>query len=399
MKKLLLLGGSRYLLPVIERAHKKGCYVITCDYLPDNFAHKYADEYVNASIIDKDKVLAIARQKKIDGVMSFACDPGVVTAAYVAEMLQLPRVADYEAVCILQNKDLFRKFLYENGFNVPKAKGFSTPEEALKKVDMYNWPIIVKPVDSAGSKGVTRVDSKDKLISAIKKAFKVSISKRIIIEEFIESLGDPTDCDCFSINGDMRCVAFSGQKFDPNAENPYTPAGFVFPSDLEIENQQAIALDLQKLCDLLDLQTSIYNVEARVGKDGKVYLMEVSPRGGGNRLSEMIFYSTGIDLIDASICAALGEKVERVTTPICKGFWYEHILHSNKNGKFKSVEINDDLMKFLIEKDIWLKNGDNVSSFTGANETIGTLVFKFPTKEIMDEVLKKITTKIEVVVE
>ena len=84
-KKLMLLGGLRYLLPVIEAAHKLGIYVITCDYLPDNIAHKYSDEYRNVSIVDKEAVLAVARELQIDGIMSFAVDPGVVTAAYVQE--------------------------------------------------------------------------------------------------------------------------------------------------------------------------------------------------------------------------------------------------------------------------------------------------------------------------
>ena len=98
MKKLLLLGGAQYLLPVIEEAHKLGLYVITCDYLPDNIAHKHSDEYRNVSIIDKDAVLSTARELGIDGIMSFACDPGVVTAAYVAEKLGLPFAGSYEAV-------------------------------------------------------------------------------------------------------------------------------------------------------------------------------------------------------------------------------------------------------------------------------------------------------------
>ena len=104
MKKLMLLGGSRYLLPVIECAHKLGLYVITCDYLPDNTAHKYSDEYCNISIIEKDAVLECAEKLKIDGIMSFACDPGVVTAAYVAEKMGLPFQGSYTTVSILQDK-------------------------------------------------------------------------------------------------------------------------------------------------------------------------------------------------------------------------------------------------------------------------------------------------------
>ena len=129
-KKLMLLGGLRYLLPVIKAAHKLGYYVITCDYLPNNIAHKYSDEYVNVSIIDKEVVLKAAQEKQIDGIMSFAVDPGVVTAAYVAEKMNLPFQGPFQSVSILQDKSKFRQFLTENGFNVPNAKGYTCLEDA-----------------------------------------------------------------------------------------------------------------------------------------------------------------------------------------------------------------------------------------------------------------------------
>lgn len=124
MKKVLLLGGSRYLRPVIKAVHELGYYAITCDYLPNNYAHKYSDEYHNVSILDKEAILDLARRLNVDGIMSFACDPGVSTAAYVAEQLVLP-THPYESVKILQNKALFRQFLTAHGFNVPKAKGYT----------------------------------------------------------------------------------------------------------------------------------------------------------------------------------------------------------------------------------------------------------------------------------
>lgn len=92
-KKLMLLGGIRYLLPVIKAAHEQGYYVITADYLPDNIAHKYSDEYVNVSIIDKEAVLKVAQEKQIDGIMSFGVDPGVVSASYVQNKMGLPSLA------------------------------------------------------------------------------------------------------------------------------------------------------------------------------------------------------------------------------------------------------------------------------------------------------------------
>lgn len=88
-KKLMLLGGLHYLKPVIDAAHEQGYYVITADYLPDNIAHKYSDEYVNVSIIDKEAVLKVAQEKQIDGIMSFGVDPGVVSASYVQNKMGL----------------------------------------------------------------------------------------------------------------------------------------------------------------------------------------------------------------------------------------------------------------------------------------------------------------------
>ena len=139
-KKLMLLGGIRYLLPAIETAHRHGFHVITVDYIPDNIAHKYSDEYHNVSILDKEAVLALAKELQIDGILSYAVDPGVVTAAYVAEQMRLPFTCSYETTCILQDKARFRQFLTENGFNVPTAKGFSRSEEALKDIKIFHWP-------------------------------------------------------------------------------------------------------------------------------------------------------------------------------------------------------------------------------------------------------------------
>lgn len=179
MKKLMILGGSRYAIPVIETAHKLGLYVITCDYLPSNPAHKVSDEYVNVSIIDKEATLAAAQKLKIDGIISFACDPGVVTAAYVAEKMGLPFQGPYKSVEILQDKGLFRQFLAENDFNVPHAKRYTDKNAPFGDIDFFTWPVIVKPVDSAGSKGITMVSTPEQLPRAIEAALQCSIGREI----------------------------------------------------------------------------------------------------------------------------------------------------------------------------------------------------------------------------
>lgn len=381
-KKLMLLGGLRYLLPVIESAHKLGYYVITCDYLPDNIAHKYSDEYHNVSIIDKEAVLALAKELQIDGIMSFAVDPGVVTAAYVQEQMGLPAFGPYESVCILQNKDRFRNFLTQHGFNVPKAKGFASIEEAMAEKYWYPWPVIVKPTDSAGSKGVTRVDRLEDLRPALEVAFAHSLSKRVIVEEFIEKAGCSSDTDSFSVDGELKFVSFSAQRFDEHAPNPYTPSAYSWPSTMTAEQEAELTSEIQRLLKLLGMRTSIYNIETRVGTNGKPYIMEVSPRGGGNRLAEMLRFATGVDLITNAVRAAVGDEVVAVEQKPYNGHWAEVILHADKDGHFFSLDMDSVFKeKHVKQIDLWVKKGDKVSAFRGANDAIGTLVLQFETEE------------------
>lgn len=399
MKKLLLLGGSRYILPVIEAAHNLGIYVITCDYLPDNIAHKYSDEYCNVSIIEKDAVLALAQEKQIDGIMSFACDPGVVTAAYVAEKLGLPSCGSYESVSILQNKGRFRQFLTEHGFNVPKAKSYTEIEDAVSDANLFRWPVIVKPVDSAGSKGVKRVDDPDQLEDSIKYALSFSHCGEFIVEEFITQKGFSSDSDSFSVDGKLEFVSFNSQRFDSKAENPYTPAAYSWPSTMSATHEEELTDEIQRLLSLLNMKTSIYNIETREGTDGKAYIMEVSPRGGGNRLAECLRYATGVDLITNAVRAAVGMPIEDVEQKPYNGCWAEIILHSDKAGVFKSLWISDELSDNVVERDLWIEEGTNIGGFSAANEAIGTLVLRFDTENALIEKMNDIQKWVKVIVE
>lgn len=382
-KKIMLLGGIHYLLPVIKAAHEQGYYVITADYLPDNIAHKYSDEYVNVSITDKEVVLKAAQEHQIDGIISFGVDPGVVAAAYVQEKMGLPSMGPYESVVILQNKDLFRAFLREHGFNCPKSKGYSTIDEALRDTDWLTWPMIVKPTDSAGSKGVTRVDSISEYEAAVKYAFEKSIKGHVIVEQYLDKVGCSSDTDCFLLDGKFRFMSFNAQRFDADAANPYAPSAYTWPSTFP-EHEAYLTSELQRLMDLLHMQTSVFNIETRIASDGKPYIMECTPRGGGNRLCEMLRYATGVDLITAQVRAAVGDPVGDIEQKPYNGHWAEVILHASKAGQFAGLEIASSLKAQVIERDLWVKEGDAVEAFRGANDALGTLVLCFDNKEEME---------------
>lgn len=393
----MLLGGLRYLLPVIEEAHKLGVYVITADYLPNNIAHKYSDEYVNVSIIDKEAILKVARNLKIDGILSHAVDPGVTTAAYVAEQMGLPFQCSYEAACILQDKSRFRKFLADNGFNCPKARGYSDTESALKDVNYFNWPVIVKPVDSAGSKGVTKVTDPADLPKAIETALAASISKNFIIENFLDIAGFQSSADIFTVDGKLVYPAYSDQLFDKDAANPYTPAIEIWPASMEQKFQGDLTAQLQRLFTLLKVKSGIYNVESRVCTNGKVYIMEVSPRGGGNRIAELQDMATGQSLIRSEIMKALDMPLDNIAPPVYDGVWCNYILHSSREGTLVSIDIDSEFQKkFVRNIGLIVKSGDHIVPFTGANTSLGTLFLQFNSREELDTYLTSISNYVHI---
>lgn len=396
-KKIMLLGGIHYLLPVIRAAHEQGYYVITADYLPDNIAHKYSDEFCNVNIVDKEAVLTEARKRNIDGIISFGVDPGVVAAAYVQEQMHLPQMGPFESVVILQNKDLFRAFLKEHGFNVPAAKGYISTQDALNDTTgLPPFPLIVKPTDSAGSKGVTRVDRIEDYEHALNEAFRKSISRHVIVEEFIEKQGCSSDTDSFLLNGKLCFVSFNAQHFDERAANPYTPAAYSWPSTFTKEQEAYLTSELQRLLSLLHMQTSVFNIETRIGTNGKPYIMECTPRGGGNRLCEMLRYATGVDLITAQVRAAVGDTVEGIEQKPYNGHWAEIILHADQDGRFKKLHVDERFTPNIVDVDLWVSEGDKVCGFLGANDAIGTLKMRFDSAEQMSEFISNLREHVQI---
>ncbi len=138
----------------------------------------------------------------------------------------------------------------------------------------------------------------------------------------------------------------------------------------------------------MNLKTVVYNIEVRVASNGKPYIMELTPRGGGNRLCEMLRYATGVDMITAITRAIVGDPIiDPVEQKPYNGHWAEIILHADKEGLFDYLEIDKNLSAEVVEEDLWVNKGDHVDSFEGANNAIGTLVLKFQTPEELERAI------------
>lgn len=386
MKKVLMLGGSYFQIPAIRKAVEMGYYVITCDYLPTNPGHRFSHEYYNVSTTDKEAVLALAREKSVDGVVCYASDPAAPTAAYVCEKMGFP-TSPYRSVEILSNKDLFRNFLRENNFSVPKARGYSSKEEAVRDGEKYHYPVMVKPVDSSGSKGVTKVETAAGLSAAIEYALQFSRCGRFIIEEYVEKFGYQIAGDGFSVDGKLVFRCFANEHFDSRGINPYVPVGESWPYMMPTSVHEKLHAEIQRLLTLLHMGTQAYNFDLRIDREEKVYLMEVGPRNGGNLIPQVTKYATGVDMVEYTIRAAMGEDCSSLQMQESRGFWSSYIIHSDRAGKLKSIEYSEDFRENnIVEETLWYKRGDDVNAFTGSNGTLGTLILKYSDR---DEMLEK----------
>ena len=157
--------------------------------------------------------------------------------------------------------------------------------------------------------------------------------------------------------------------------------------------------DLQRLFDLLHITTGLFNVECRVCTDGRCYLMEVSPRAGGNRLAEILNYAADVDVIDAEVCASVGLPLPDVHEPNYNGYYAINVLHSEREGIFKELRMDSEFEReHLVERDLWVKPGDRVNK-TSSNQSLGTIFLRFCTREELNSFVASPNTYISIVTE
>lgn len=374
-KKIMLLGGNYYQMTATKAAKALGCHVISVDYLPDNPAHKFADEYHNVSTIDREAVLDLAKKLKIDGIWSYASDVSAPTAAYVAEKLGLP-TNPLKSVEILTHKDLMRDFLRKNNFNVPKAQSFTNYDEALHFFLSLNKAAMVKPVDSSGSKGVTKVVDEKDFSAAYDSAMNYSISKKIIVEEFIQRKGYQIAGDGFLVDGQLIFAGLMNEHFDKIC-NPLVPIGESYPSILSAKLIEKARSEIQRFMHLLDMKFGAINLDFIFSEDDELYILEIGPRNGGNLISDAIKEATGVDLAKYTIMAALGMDCSELTQQPAKKFVSSYVIHSLTDGVFQSLNISDEIKNDIILCDLFVKPGDQVHRFENGGFGIGAMLIEF----------------------
>lgn len=393
-----MLGGSLYQTYAIKEAVRLGYHVISCDYLASNPGHQYAHEYYNISTTDKESVLELARRLQVDGVVAYASDPAAPTAAYVCEKLGLP-TSPYQSVEILSKKDLFRTFLTEHGFNVPRARGYTRYEDAVADLHNFSLPVMVKPVDSSGSKGINKLIDPLQLKSFVEDALSYSRDKRFLIEEFIVKKGYQISGDAFSVDGKLVFHCFGNEYYSDKCDKDFAPLGECWPFMMDTNLIDTLHADLQRLITLLGMKSTAYNVEAIVDQNNNVYILELGARSGGSLIPQITEYATGVNMVTYVIKASMGEDCSTLKMVPSEGCWANYMVHTNETGLYAGIWFDEQFKKNnLVDYVTDIKVGDAVHKFRDAQDCTGELILRFENTDTMFNILSDMDKYVKVLV-
>lgn len=387
-----MLGGADIQISAIKKAREMGYYVITCDYLPNNPGHVFANEYHNVSTTDKEAVLALARRLQIDGISAYASDPGALTAAYVSDELGLPGNT-FNQVNIISDKFEFRTLQHKVGIAAPGIWEINNCEQLLRLTRSLDIDLIVKPVDTSGSKGIFKLKKAKKydleqIGEWLSVARSFSRSGRIVAEEFLQREGSLMSGDFFVLNGKIEFFCFGDVHFN-TCVNGLVPRSISLPAVLPLEIQQKAIDDIQLVLNELHIEMGVFNMDVIKTVDGRVVCIDIGARNGGNMFNDIIHWHSGVDLIQLGLQSCLGDEV---TIPTSKELMYcaHNVIHSDKSGILKKVRISNELRGMIRYEKLLVVAGDKVHRFEHSGHRCGLLLLEFSSFKEMHEILDEI---------
>lgn len=376
-KRLLILGGADIQISAIEAAKDLGLEVITCDYLPNNPGHTLSDAYYNVSTTDKEAVLELAKQLEIDGISAYASDPGALTAAYVSDHLNIPGNT-FEQVQRLSDKVAFRGVLRKLGLPSPEHKEVSTSSDVLEFQNQCSNGVILKPADTSGSKGIVHIRDADidKIETIIDTAKSFSRSKKIIVEEYIQRVGNVISGDFIIEKGKILFASYGDVHFNDRI-NGLVPRSITLPSTKSKSFQDAATAQLQKIIDEVGIETGVFNADVLENQEGIPVIVDIGARNGGNFFNDIIYFHSGVNLIDLSIKQCVGLSLYQ-DIRASKNDCYAHcVIHSEQEGIYQGVEFSETLESKIIHKALYKSKGDKVVRFINSSARIGLVLLHF----------------------
>lgn len=391
MKKVLFLGAAAFQIPPIRYALERGYYVITCDNVPENPGHALAHYSYNISTVDMDAILAVARREGIDGILAYGSDVSAPTAAYVSQELGLPG-NPLETIRLLTNKSKFRAFLNATGIQPQEYASFTRAEEKQAKdyIGRVSLPLVIKPVDSAGSKGVSILRDRAHVDEQVRYAYENSMTGAIVVEAYVQKMGRQVCGDGFAMHGKLVFAEFGDGHFYDDGDY-LAPFAETFPGTHRPEHYQKVRARLEAIIRESGFQSGPFNHDVLITASGEPFIIEIGPRSGGNFIPRAIHLNTGVDVIAAAVETCIDPVFEFPPIPRRSDQFHAcYMLHSRESGVLQGVSLSDEIRQNVFETTMYLRPGDPVHPFQKANAAVGNLILRFDSFDEMQSKMSRI---------
>ncbi|MBN69229.1 MAG: phosphoribosylglycinamide synthetase [Gimesia sp.] len=369
-KRLLIAGGGYAEIPLILAAKRLGFHVITSGNRADDLGHRHADEIHLEDFSNKNAMLQLARSLEIDAICASCNDFSALTAAYIAEQIQLPGHDPYETAVLIHHKDRYREFAQENQIPTPRAAGFESVQQALDQLDSFLFPVMIKPVDLTGGKGITRLERIDDARTVLEQAFQISRAKRIVIEEFVE--GSRHGFSSFLRDGR---VVFCFQDNEHYFQNPYLVSAASTPANVPATTAATLCQQAEHIASLLNLKTGIFHIQY-ILHQGEPVIIEICRRAPGDLYIQFVQHATGINYPEFIIRAATGLDCGGINQKEPTGYFTRHCIMPSRNGLIEDVIYAPEIREQIIDQMLWWERGQQIDQFLVQKQGIVFLQFE-----------------------
>lgn len=383
-KKILIVGAGEAQLNLIHEAKELGYEIVGCDMRSDTEAEKLSNKFYHINYMDKDMVLKVAREENIDGIISNS-EPAMITVNYVATELGLPgnTVGSTE---ILLSKSKFRDLQKKVGVFSPAHIIVDTENDAVEKAKALKFPIIIKPVQSSGSRGTTRINDFDE--DVIKASFKrckdFSRNDQVAIEEYVPMNGvRVNDADVFVIGDEFFWDGWLWE--DRSLEMPMLPMCEIYPMAMPDVNKKEIISTVEKILRGAGIKFGEYNMESYYSPDGNLFVVEINPRQAGNEIPALICQHTGVNLTKLLVSTCVHDMSyynELKSFKRLNNYVTEQVVFPHKNGKFKGVFIDERIKPYVKKIDYELNPGEHVVNSCNAADAVAFVNMQFNDYEV-----------------
>lgn len=402
-KKLLILGGGHAEIPMIKAAKELGWYVITTGNNRDGLGHPYADKTVFENYSDKEAMLELARAEGVQAVCSGCNDFSLLSTVYVSEKLELPGHDSYATSLEIHHKDKYRALATRLGIPTPRAitvdvanTDAASSTEFDKAIAGLTFPIIVKPVDLTGGKGIHRANNPEEARTAYKDACSRTRQDHIVVEEFVT--GTNHGFSAMLVKGK---VAFAFADNEQYFMNKYMVSGANSPSTSSNETLAKLRNYCERIAKDLNLVDGILHIQYIEKADGTPVIIEICRRAPGDLYIKFVQYATGIDYPKFIVMAETGEDISGIQDKPTQGYWLRHCLmpgpEIKKGDTAREVVFDPEIQGNIVDKLLWYTPGETIAD--KLTYKAGIVFFRFNTSEEMADKTARMTDLARIVID